>query len=68
MGVDALSLVFKQVAIQSNKEALCEIKGIVTKKAALPLVTTPCASFLSYSNLLLASPQLSCLVLSCLPI
>lgn len=71
LGVDAMSpLVFKQVDIQSNKEALCEIKGIENRKDALPLGTTPCVCFLSYSILLPASPHsrlvLSHLVLSCL--
>lgn len=63
VGVDALSpLVFKQVDIKSNKEALCDIKGIENRKAALPLGTTPYVCFLSYSNY----RPLHTLVLSCL--
>lgn len=44
-GLGVVSLpVFKQVDIQSNKEALCKIKGIENRKVALLLGTTPCAS------------------------
>lgn len=65
-GVDALSpLVFKQVDIKSNKEALCDIKDFENRKAVLPLGTTPCVCFLSYSSYWpLHTLVLSCLVFS----